>query len=244
MFSFFASVNKNSGMTFIELVVVMGIFTAISSTVLFNYRDFSDGVALQNLAQEIALQGKRAQTLASQGRSPVTLFSDAQLLNSDESFLPADFVASYGIAFRPEVNPRTMIFYFNSFPSDEENPDFRKLYFKDFIDSNYSLGDCESVQDSECLEEINITDGSYIELICLGSEPRTDPNCDLGTDSEELYVSFTRPFLEAYILSDNIPDTEDTEAVSNAFVKVSSRSGDQNQKRYIEFWSTGQISVY
>lgn len=237
MFSFFRSVNKNSGMTFIELVVVMGIFTAISSTVLFNYRDFSDGVALQNLAQEIALQGKRAQTLASQGRSPATLFSGAQLANTDASFLPADFVASYGIAFRPEVNPKTMIFYFNSFPSDEEDQDLRNLYFKDFIDSNYNLGDCESVADSECLEEINITDGSYIELICLNSEPSNDPGCEQGDDSTELHVSFTRPFLEAYILGQDVATP-----VSNAFVKVSSRSGDQ--KRYIEFWSTGQISVY
>lgn len=229
----FFSKNKNSGMTFIELVVVMGIFTAISGTVLFNYRDFSDGVQLQNLSQEIALQGKRAQTLASQGRSPLTLFSVPQIVNAQGS---ASFLPSYGIAFRPQTNPKTFLFYFNSFDPNEEDPEFRNLYFRDFVDSNYNLGDCESVQDSECLEEINITDGSYIEFVCLNSEPRMDPNCLSGDNSPELHVSFTRPFLEAYILGEDI-----TVPISNAFVKISSRDG--SQKRYVEFWSTGQISV-
>lgn len=231
--------NTNSGMTFIELVVVMGIFTAIAGTVLFNYRDFSDGVHLQNLAQEIALQGKRAQTLASQGRSPITLFSQSQTVHVQDtpSFLPFNFVASYGVAFRPQVNPKTFLFYFNSFNPDEEDFDLRNLYFKDFIESNYNLGDCETVLDSECLEEIQITDGSYIEFVCLNSEPQIDPNCNTGTPSSELHVSFTRPFLEAYVLGEDI-----SVPVANAFVKVSSRNG--NQKRYIEFWSTGQISVH
>jgi len=238
MFKKLFQVNTNSGMTFIELIVVMGIFTAISSTVLFNYRDFSDGVQLQNLSQEIALQGKRAQTLASQGRSPLSLFSQSQVVHTQDTsgFLPFDFVASYGVAFRPEENPKSFIFYFNSFDPDEEDSSLRDLYFKDFFDSNYSLGDCELVLDSECLEEINITDGSYIELVCLNSEPRTDPNCNIGFNSSELHVSFTRPFLEAYIVGEDV-----VTPVSNAFVKVSSRDG--SQKRFIEFWSTGQISV-
>ncbi len=230
MFSFFSSVNKNSGMTFIELVVVMGIFTAISSTVLFNYRDFSDGVALQNLAQEIALQGKRAQTLASQGRKPI--LSSAQAQNPD--LIPIDWVSSYGVAFRPEVDPRSFVFYFNSFDPEEEDPNNRFLEFNDFTTNIIGCGGTEF---SECVEQINITDGSYIELICIGLEPRTSPDCEPNRESPELYVSFTRPFLEAYILGQDI-----AVPVSNAFIKISSRSGDQ--KRYIEFWSTGQISVY
>ncbi len=222
--------NTNSGMTFIELIVVMGIFTAVSATVLFNYRDFSDAVQLQNLAQEIALQGKRAQTLASQGRRPI--LSDAQIQNP--TLLPTDWVSSYGIAFRPEENPRSFIFYFNSFDPEEQDPNARFLEFEGFLAN--SIG-CGATQESECVEEINITDGSYIEFVCLNSEPRTDPTCGGGNDtSEELHVSFTRPFLEAYIVGEDYGTP-----ISNAFVKVISRDGDQ--ERFIEFWSTGQISV-
>ncbi len=240
MFKLFFEKNLNKGMTFIELIVVMGIFTAISATVLFNYRDFSDGVELQNLGQEIALQGKRAQTLASQGRSPLTLFSNVQRINIEDNpgFLPFDFVSSYGIAFNTEDLPQAFIFYFNSFDPDEENLENRLLYFHDFVDSNYTVGDCEIIADSECLEEIRITNGSYIELICLGGDPQTDPNCLVnGSPSDKLHISYTRPFLESYILGQDI-----SIPVSNAFVKISSRDGDQ--KRYINFWSTGQISVY
>ncbi len=228
MFKKLSLSNINSGMTFIELVVVMGIFTAIAGTVLFNYRDFSDGVQLQNLAQEIALQGKRAQTLASQGRKPI--LSSAQVQNP--ALIPTDWVSSYGIAFRPQENPQSFIFYFNSFDPEEEDPNARFLEFEGFLAN--SIG-CGASQESECAEEIKITDGSYIEFVCLNSEPRTDPNCASGT-SEELHISFTRPFLEAYILGDDYGTP-----VSNAFVKISSRDG--SQERFIEFWSTGQISV-
>lgn len=227
MFKKISLPNINSGMTFIELVVVMGIFTAIAGTVLFNYRDFSDGVHLQNLAQEIALQGKRAQTLASQGRKPI--LSSAQLQNP--ALIPADWVSSYGIAFRPQENPQSFIFYFNSFDPNEEDSNARLLEFWDFT-TNY-VG-CGSQQESECVEEINITDGSYIEFICLNIEPQ--PTCNTENLSLELHVSFTRPFLESYIVGDDYGTP-----VSNAFVKISSRDG--SQKRYIEFWSTGQISV-
>lgn len=225
-------------MTFIELIVVMGIFTAISATVLFNYRDFSDGVELQNLGQEIALQGKRAQTLASQGRSPASLFSDAQMGN----FILDGFVSSYGIAFNTEDFPQTFIFYFNSFDPDEEDINFRRLDFNGFSgdadDQTYNAGFCETQPLTECLEEIKITNGSYIELICLEGDPQADPNClGIGSSSNKLHISYTRPFLESYILGQDI-----SIPVSNAFVKISSRDGDQ--KRYINFWSTGQISVY
>ena len=226
--------NKNSGMTFIELIVVMGIFTAISATVLFNYRDFSDGVALQNLSQEIALQGKRAQTLASQGRRP-TLTVDQ--INNSSDLLPLDWVSSYGLAFNTEENPKSFMFYFNSpvyyeFPDSETSVE-RNLYFHDFVDGTY-IGCGQAT--SECTEEIRITDGSYIELICVNAEPQLDAGCDQGgTISNKLYVSFTRPYLEAYILDENL------NPVSNAFIKVS--SSDNTQKRYISFWTTGQISV-
>jgi len=246
--------NDQSGMTFIELVVVMGIFTAISATVLFNYRSFSDSVSLQNLSQEIALQGKRAQTLATQGRRP--LLSAAQINNGLPSFLPPDWVSSYGIAFNLDHNNKSFIFYFNSplFYEDEFNEnesDFdilnrsRNLFFNDFVLGNFTAG-C-GAQESECLEEIFITDGSYIDLICLNSEPQLDPNCDQGDSARQLHIAYTRPRLEAYITAfgDNTPVSNygpDIAYVAPyAFIRVSSRDG--SSKRFVTFWSTGQIAV-
>lgn len=233
-------------MTFIELIVVIGIFAAISGTVLFNYRDFSDGIKLQNLSQEIALQGKRAQTLASQGRRPV--LSNAQSTNGIDNFLPFNWVSSYGIAFDSNFQDR-FIFYFNSpeYYFDQTltdgTPDElrvnRSLDFFDFADGNYQAG-CGSAT-SECLEEFLITDGSRIDLICANSEPvgpNADPECTEGVLLNTLHVSYTRPFLESYILGD---DGSGLSELAYAFIRVTTQDGDQ--KRYITFWNTGQISV-
>jgi len=239
------NIKMSAGMTFIEVIVVLGIFTTIAATVLFNYRDFSDGVKLQNLSQEIALQGKRAQTLASQGRKPT--LTNAQLNRPNQELIPFNWVSSYGLAFDlAKTGGKSFIFYFNSpayYDRDLNSSDdintanrLRNLYFHDFVDSN-SIG-C-GAQDSECMEEILITDGSKIDLICLRSEPKDDPECDSGGGEKvnQLHVSFTRPFLESYILGGDSLDS-----VSHAFLRVVSSS--EEQKRYILFWSTGQISVY
>jgi len=55
-------------MTFIELIVVLSIVSIISAVTLFNFTDFSTKVSLQNLAQDIALKIKQAQTNAISGR--------------------------------------------------------------------------------------------------------------------------------------------------------------------------------
>ncbi len=236
------SFNKNSGMTILELMVVIGIFATISGTILFNYRDFSDGVSLQNLAQEIALQGKRAQTLASQGRKP--LLTDAQQTDMIESgtdiFLPSDWVSSYGIAFKSDM-PKSFIFYFNSKeyyspatgPQGQETLEDRNTYLWDFVDSTYN--GCGRAG-SECVEEIKITDGSYIDMICLNSEAL---DCSGGAIADQVHISFTRPYLDARITA--VEGGNLTEDVAYAFIRIS--TPDDSQKRYITFWKTGQISV-
>jgi len=232
MFSNLKKTNNQSGMTFLELVVVMGIFTAISSAILFNYRDFSNSVHLQNLSQEIALQGKRAQTFASQGRRPTLTVPQI-----NTGLIPDDWVSSYGLAFSLAENPKSFVFYFNSFDPDETDEDLRELYFWDYVDTaNPGCG----TQESECMEEILITDGSKIDLICAGGEPQIDPEC-LGNDVEQVaqaHISFTRPRLESTIL---VGDVSPLTSVSNVFVRVSSPDG--SQRRFITFWNTGQISV-
>lgn len=236
--------NFKKGMTFVELVVVIGIFAAISGTVLFNYRDFSSGVRLQNLTQEIALLAKRAQTFSSQGRTPI--LSNAQI-TSDLNHVPPDWVSSYGIAFNLSNDPKSFDFYFNSFENYEDtyNPleenleilnQSRNLFYDDFAFINNAI--CGSAE-SECLDRINITDGSSISMICINSEPVSDPDCNEGVQADKLHVSFTRPFLESGIYFQLT--TEFPEIASHAFIKVSSSSGEAN--RYVTFWSTGQISV-
>jgi prepilin-type N-terminal cleavage/methylation domain-containing protein len=231
-FNFFSK-NKEKGMTFIEVVVVMGIFATISATVIFNYRDFSSGVKLQNLSQEIALQARRAQTYASQGVRPM-------LPDPINNLLPFDWVSSYGLAFLKDVEggEKSFVFYFNDF-NPNENMSGRDLFFDDYVLSGgYDNFSCGLATGSECLEKINITDGSYIDLICPNFEPNPEDIASCGEGANDLHISYTRPFLEAYILSG---DDNYESPLSYAFIRISSADGEQ--KRYITFWATGQVEV-
>lgn len=61
------SLSDARGMTFLELIFVLFIVSIISSVVLFNYGSFSSNITLQNLAQDVALTIKQAQTNALSG---------------------------------------------------------------------------------------------------------------------------------------------------------------------------------
>lgn len=231
-------------MTFLELIVVLGIFGAISATVLFNYSDFSSNVHLQNLAQDIALQLKKTQTDAISGRIPT--LSDAQEPNI-LSLTPPEWVPSYGLAFTtiqsnklpttpPNKNGRTFIYYFNSFDdSDGGNP---PTIFQDFFD--FEVGTyqgCGNGPQSECLDEINITSGDFIDEICFNfSIISPDGVCD-GVSAEHAYISFTRPRGNANIMStDMAPDNHK----DNVYLRLTSSKGGH---KYITIWQSGYISI-
>lgn len=65
----FSSHNTQKGFSFIELAVVLTIFGVLSGVVLFRFSDFSAAVSLNNLARDIALEIKDAQTSAISGKT-------------------------------------------------------------------------------------------------------------------------------------------------------------------------------
>jgi len=81
------------GFTFVELIVVLAIFSAIAGVILFNYRSFSSTISLRNLAQDIALQIATAQRKAVAGtQAPVTIAPDN--CPNQQTWAP-----SYGVYF-------------------------------------------------------------------------------------------------------------------------------------------------
>ncbi len=60
----------NKGLTYVELIVVLGIFAVMTSVVLFNYGEFQGKVEIKNLASEIALKIVEAQKSALSGKLP------------------------------------------------------------------------------------------------------------------------------------------------------------------------------
>lgn len=237
---------KNAGMTAIELVVVMGIFAAISSTVLFNYRNFSNNVALQNLAQDVALQIKRAQTESVSGRLPI--LSGNQLLESG-NLLPTDWKPSYGVAFQTDVANNWDLggggfaYYFNK-GLPPPPPDFvevnRDLY--DFTETTYEGCGALAPGDSECLEEIKISSGDYIDMLCFNFTTINE-SCTAGGGIESVnnqaFISFTRPRGNAIIMDGSVDDGG-ASPYDNVFIRITSPSG---KHKYISVWASGYISI-
>ena len=55
------SLSRQGGMTYIEIIVVLGIFSTLSGVAMFNYKGFQDQVDIRNLGSDIALKVKKAQ---------------------------------------------------------------------------------------------------------------------------------------------------------------------------------------
>lgn len=66
--SFLKTVQKNRGMTYVELIVVISIVALLSTVSLFNYSEFQDRVDIKNLANDVALKITEAQKNSISGR--------------------------------------------------------------------------------------------------------------------------------------------------------------------------------
>lgn len=77
----------NAGMTYVELIVVLSIFSVLSSVVVFNYGEFQAKVDIKNLASDIALKVVEAQKSSLSGLLPFAGYN------------PDTWKPSYGVYF-------------------------------------------------------------------------------------------------------------------------------------------------
>ncbi len=214
--------NLQKGVTLIEMIVVVAIIAAVSSVIIFNYSDFSTNVSVRNLAQEIALSVRKAQTYATSAR-PIDGLSGV-----DSGSFPG-----YGISFSVG-GPLT--------PSDPMTPGPKQfvlfaqvggqgdqpLYDKGLQCGNPSASD-------ECLESFAITTADRITSIC-GIPGSGRPVC--YTDAK-VDITFERPSPDAIIcLSAN--QSEYLCTIPYVVINLESAKG---LKRSVTIWTTGQISV-
>ena len=127
-------------MTYVELIVVLSIFSVLSSVVVFNYGDFQARVDIKNLSSDIALKIVEAQKSSVNG--------------AWNSSAIANWKPSYGI-------------YFNSSATlDTDDVSFNKkfIYFAD-LDNNNNYDGPSTCATAECLDKIIITKNNYISRI-------------------------------------------------------------------------------
>jgi len=96
-------------MTYVELIVVLGIFSTLAAVVLFKYGDFQNNVDIKNLAGDIALQIVTAQKVSLSG-----------LLPQGGAPFPT-WKPSYGVYFNPANFKQFIYFVDLSNPSNGYN---------------------------------------------------------------------------------------------------------------------------
>lgn len=125
----------SNGMTYVELIVVLSIFSALSSVVAFNYGDFQARVDIKNLASDIASKVVEAQKSSLDGKW--------------NSYANADWKPGYGV-------------YFDTSTLTSKK---KIIYFADLNNNNLYGGGGPVCASAECLDEINITKNNFISNI-------------------------------------------------------------------------------
>lgn len=196
MSEIFRKMKDNSGVTFIELVIVISIFSIIAGTLLLNFSRFGRSVTLQNLAQDIALQINQAQKEAISGRTN-DLLSSCDRTTKDCAprygiYVAADVYPTNTImgSYPPSIPGRSLLKFF-----DSDDPTFG---FDEMLQSGGNL--CGTGINTECLDTISLGQGNYLSAICVGVD---SANCNDISTSSGLHIAFKRPFPDAIIKDDN-----------------------------------------
>ena len=125
----------NRGMSYVELIVVLSIFSVMSVLIIFSYKEFQARVDIKNLANDIALKIVEAQKASVFGKFPRV----AQQASITPTWKP-----SYGVYINPGSDNKSFI------------------YFVDLNNNNiYEGGDCTG----ECVEKISITKENSISSL-------------------------------------------------------------------------------
>ncbi len=219
--------KQNRGVTFIELVIVISIFSILASTLLFNFPRFSRNLSVQNIAQDIALQINGAQ------REAISGLTNDLLYDCDRTV--SDCSPRYGVYLVARGADHAKVLNFGGPFGPSGGTTI--LRFFDLGDSlNLANGVLDTggtcgQNDGECLDRLSIGQGNYISKICVGDDNQCDLNAPAG-----LNIVFKRPFPDA------IMTTDDGIVRNYARITVSSSNVDTPPVDII-ITAIGQISI-
>ena len=132
-------------MSYVELIVVLSIFAAMSGIAIFNYGGFQDKVDIKNMAADIASKIVEAQRSALAGQWPPV----------DPTLISSGWKPSYGVHF---------------FEPNIDNKNF--IYFVDLDNNNNQYTGDPDCSD-ECLNIIKISKNNKISALerCSNEDP-------------------------------------------------------------------------
>lgn len=233
--NFFKNFKSQKGVTFIELTIVISIFSIIAGTLILNFSRFGRNITIQNLAQDIALQINSAQKEAISGRTN-DLISTCDRKTED-------CAPRYGIYIAVDNNGsstgsiigdngyggipgKTLLTFF-----DTEN---LGLAFNEMLDSGGNA--CGTGFNTECLDNISLGQGNVVSEICVGF----GNDCDSSlTPGEGIHITFKRPYPDAII---KIDGSGSAVRYNYARITVKSPNADTKEKDIV-VTGLGQISI-
>lgn len=213
-----------SGFTLVELLVTLAIFSIITSVVLFQDNSLQGKTLVTNLAYEIALTIRQAQTYGINVKGSFA---------GDEGV--ADFNVGYGVRFgiaNPEYVSDLKIKTFTLFSDGSGTGADDYL-----LDERSDMGNNESLclaNSQECLEVSSISRGNYIKRLCSTVS-------GVNKCFKELNVSFKRPNPNMHITAFHQDGSTKESDLSNATICVASNDGTVRRKVFLQ--DSGQISV-
>lgn len=157
-------------MTYVELIVVLAIFSVLSAVVLFNYSAFQSKVDIKNLANDLAIRIVEAQKSALNGKL------------TTKTIIPAK--PSYGIYFKfnSPGDRASFVTFANNIINDGLNTDFSDSVLASVCPNPYDLN-------AECTDKITLTRGNTISEVKVFYQDVTPPL----VVANDISFTFTRP---------------------------------------------------
>jgi prepilin-type N-terminal cleavage/methylation domain-containing protein len=216
--------GESRGFTLIEMLVVMAIFAIVATVLLFNYSDFSTSVGVQNLAEEIGLTVRDAQSYATSVRT----------ING-ASGIASDTFPAYGISLSVNsTGAKTYDPTTSSFALFADVDTNGNGITNNSFDNNGTCGTPAAGQ--ECVENFDISEGNSIVSLC--TDLPSDNSCLTPATGGTVNVVFHHPNPDAVICVNGI----DCTSRQASYVKITVQSP-RGLQRLITIWNTGQISV-
>jgi prepilin-type N-terminal cleavage/methylation domain-containing protein len=132
-------IKTKGGFTYVELIVVLSIFSLLSTVAIFNYGAFQDKIDIKNLASDIALQVVQAQKSSLNGQ-----------------LLPVGFTGT------PPWKPSYGVYFTSVTDLNADNKSF--IYFADLNNSSVFDGSgCAGA--GECLNKVSMTKNNIISAL-------------------------------------------------------------------------------
>jgi type II secretory pathway pseudopilin PulG len=222
--------KKSSGMTYIELIVVLGIFSLMATVLLFKYSDFGKQVDLQNLSQDIALEVVHAQKISLSGLQPSFGSAGYNLVPSNTN----PWKPAYGVYFNT-ANPPDL-------SSNQANPSQFITFVDGVQNRDYDELDCnptgtpDEKGDQECIDVIDLARGDKITNICVADNTECDDLSNLPGNANDISVVFTRPDSSAFIVDDS-----DHIVLNKAVISISDQDG--TFARHVIIFASGRIET-